>query len=582
VTDALTQIDGKYEIVRKLGAGGMGSVYEARHRTTSRRVAVKVILEEARLEPGVVARFQREARAVGSVDSEHITQVLDGGMDGATQAPYLVMELLSGEDLDAVLKRIGALRWDLALRIAAQLLEGLSRAHEAGVIHRDIKPANVFLAEKPSGDVVVKICDFGIAKVKADPLASSQDTALTQTSSLIGSPMYMSPEQAKGAKNLDARADLWSAGIVLFQMLTGVTPHHAADTLGLLLLAICSEPAPPVQTYAPWVPRDVAEVVARALDMNIATRFQSAHEMRSAIVALLRNGTAVDTSMLTALRDEDRAVRSDRTVAMTGSAPAVGTASATGRAGNAAANQATLLGAVGVSGADEVAPATRLSNADADANAKADANAMAKAKADANADANANANADTGGTHGAAVAKDVTEPSPLERRSPGRSRAIGLGLGVIAVAIAGGAALGVTRANSGAGMTGATPALQTPSASTSAAASATNVDLPSSSRAAAANPNASDASADTNGGAGGDASATAATAATATTTTTAAKLPPRSGGATGGAHGGAPPPSGAPSVSPKASATSTGAPAPHASPVAPVPAPSGTIYRDFH
>jgi serine/threonine-protein kinase len=311
----MREIDGKYEILRQLGAGGMGSVFEARHRGTGRRVAIKVILEEARLEPSAVARFEREARAAGAIESEHITQVLDSGVDPATNAPYLAMELLGGEDLDTLLKRLGPLPSDLALRIGAQMLAGLQAAHEAGVIHRDIKPANVFLAKKPSGEIVVKICDFGIAKVALDPFAKgTQDAVLTQTSALIGSPMYMSPEQAKGAKNLDARADVWSAGVVLYQLLAGSTPHHEADTLGLLLLAICSEPAPPIQDRAPWVTSEISAVLRRALVLDADARFQSAKSMREALVALLPAGASLDASMLRPLSDDERgfiAVRVD-------------------------------------------------------------------------------------------------------------------------------------------------------------------------------------------------------------------------------------------------------------------------------
>jgi serine/threonine-protein kinase len=285
----------------------MGAVYEARHRLTNRRVAVKVILEEARLEPAVVTRFQREARAAGSVESEHITQVLDGGTDATTNAPYLVMELLDGEDLDAVVKRLAPLRPELALRIAAQMLAGLAKAHEAGVVHRDIKPANVFLAKKDDGEIVVKLCDFGIAKVKSDPFATGADQALTRSSTLIGSPIYMSPEQAKGAKDLDARADVWSAGVVLYQLLSGSTPHPGADTLGLLLLAICSEAAPPVSSRAPWVKEEISAIVARALAIEPADRYQTAAEMRDAILALLPDGTKLDKPQFTTMSEDERA-----------------------------------------------------------------------------------------------------------------------------------------------------------------------------------------------------------------------------------------------------------------------------------
>jgi serine/threonine-protein kinase len=484
------EIDGKYEIVRKLGAGGMGSVFEARHRTTNRRVAVKVILEEARLEAGVVARFQREARAVASMDSEHITQVLDGGVDAETKAPYLVMELLAGEDLDTLLKRIGVLRSDVALRIVAQLLEGLERAHEAGVIHRDIKPANVFLARKSGGEIIVKICDFGIAKVKADPLASAQDVALTQTSSLIGSPMYMSPEQAKGAKNLDARADVWSAGVVLFQLLTGVTPHHDADTLGLLLLAICSENAPPVRLHAPWVSEEASAVVSRALDMDVATRFQSAREMRDAIALLLTSGTTIDESMLTPLRDEDRA--KGATVIVPGAAAP---------SALAAGNAATLLGPPG-------APLPRTEAAPALPGASITSSSM-----------------------------EAASPVP-ERRRTARTAA----LVVLAAAAIGGVALGVSssRTNAGGGAmvaaAVASPGETASGTASAAAATASIVAEPNTSTTASASAGASAGTAKTPpkaslglvGGRTPPRPSSGATSATSTTTTTATGAAPSS------------------------------------------------------
>jgi serine/threonine protein kinase len=299
-----TQID-KYTVVRQLGAGAMGCVYEAKHKGTSRRVAVKLISEEAVQGPGVVERFQREARAAGVIESEHITQVLDSGTDPTTGAPYLVMELLAGEDLSSLARRLKPMRPDLALRIVAQALRGLESAHAANVIHRDIKPPNMFLARKENGEYVVKLCDFGIAKVEADALASSQNHALTHTSALLGSPGYMSPEQVKGAKGLDRRTDLWSMGVVLYELLVGEPPYPDADTLGLILLAICSDPPALVQENAPWVSAEAAAVVKKAMQTDRAKRFQTAREMLDAILALLPNGTSLNESMFTAITEEE-------------------------------------------------------------------------------------------------------------------------------------------------------------------------------------------------------------------------------------------------------------------------------------
>src|SRR5580700_6132377 len=190
-------IDGKYEVIRPLGAGGMGAVFEARNVQTSRSVAVKVIAS-ALLAKGsdAAARFRREVRATSALVTPHVVTVLDAGTDGATGDPYIVMELLVGEDLKQLVQRLGPIQPDVALRIVAQACAGLRAAHEAGIIHRDIKSANLFLARGGDGDVTIKIVDFGIAKVVAGSGAGGQSTELTHTGSMLGSPRYMSPEQA--------------------------------------------------------------------------------------------------------------------------------------------------------------------------------------------------------------------------------------------------------------------------------------------------------------------------------------------------------------------------------------------------
>jgi serine/threonine-protein kinase len=279
-------LDGKYEILDQIGEGGMGAVFEAEHVDTKRRVAVKVILaEDLKKKKAHVRRFHREARAAGSIETQHIAQVIDTGTD-ADERPYMVMELMKGRDLAQVLRDVGTLQPDVAVAIAAQACRGLARAHEVGVIHRDIKPGNVFLAEKDK-KITVKLCDFGIAKLDADMLQSFHESTLTKTGALLGSPLYMSPEQARGKREIDARADVWSIGIVLYRMLAGRAPFQDVEALGDLIITICSTPVPPIQDFAPWVSPRVAEVLHRALRLRPDERYQSAEEMDRALTSLL-------------------------------------------------------------------------------------------------------------------------------------------------------------------------------------------------------------------------------------------------------------------------------------------------------
>jgi serine/threonine-protein kinase len=292
-------LDGRYVLTRQIGEGGMGVVYEAQHSATGRRVAVKLIT--AAVDPGGehLGRFQREARAAGSIDTQHIAHVYDVGADPGTGRPFMVMELLTGEDLWAVTKRHGTLTVDVVLRIAAQALIGLQKAHEARVIHRDIKPANLFLARREDGEIVVKILDFGIAKIARGSLEEGGDTThLTNTGSILGTPHYMAPEQAKGLRTIDHRADIWSMGAVLYRVLSGRTPHAHVDTVGQLIVAICTEDPTPIQEVAPWVPPEVAAVVHRALQRAPEARFPSAKAMLDAIRLLLPNGIAIQETML--------------------------------------------------------------------------------------------------------------------------------------------------------------------------------------------------------------------------------------------------------------------------------------------
>ncbi|WP_437606183.1 protein kinase [Sorangium sp. So ce834] len=298
-------LDERYAILRLLGQGGMGAVYEARHTGTGRRVAVKVILGQA-ADDELLRRFQREARAVGAVESEHIAQVFDTGRDRETGSPYIAMEFLDGEDVQSLIERLGPLPVDLALRIALQACLGLEHAHEAGVVHRDIKPANLFLARKPGGQRVVKLLDFGVAKVTDQSLGNG---GMTKSGALLGSPLYMSPEQARGSGAIDARSDLWSLGISLYHALSGHRPNEHLTGLGELVLAICTTPVRWIQEVAPWVPPEVAHVVHRTLIIDPAGRTASAGELAAALRAFLPHGEAIAEAMLVPLDAATRASR---------------------------------------------------------------------------------------------------------------------------------------------------------------------------------------------------------------------------------------------------------------------------------
>ncbi len=287
-------IDGRYEIIRELGKGGMGVVYEARHTGTGRHVAVKEIVGD--LDATLLERFQREVRATRTIETRHIAPVLDTGHDDHTKHPYLVMELLHGSDLQEILGRAGSVPEHVALRIAAQACVGLARAHAAGVVHRDIKPANLFLARRDH-ELVVTLLDFGVARVK-EQMNGVTSMTLTSTGIMLGTPLYMSPEQVVGAKDLDHRTDLWALGVVLYEALTGATPHEDAETIGALLVAICSKPARSVRDFSPDISPAAAAIVARALELSPASRYPSAEAMLADLREALPEGTALDDTML--------------------------------------------------------------------------------------------------------------------------------------------------------------------------------------------------------------------------------------------------------------------------------------------
>ncbi|MES1177185.1 MAG: serine/threonine-protein kinase [Myxococcales bacterium] len=275
-----TTVAGKYRIDRLIGRGGMGAVFQATNLAIGKRVALKFLDHEAARNTEACQRFQREAEAAGMAESAHIVQIFDSGVTDSG-LPFLVMELLTGEDLRGRLRREQRLAVPSALRIVSQVLRGLMRAHDAGIVHRDLKPDNVFLCARDDDPSFVKLVDFGISKVAR---ARAADT-LTRRGTVLGTAFYMSPEQAQSFADIDGRTDLFSVGAILFEMLSG-KPPHVAPTYEAVLIAICTHDAPDVRSLVPEVPEAVAALVARALERDRERRFQSAREFANAVAEL--------------------------------------------------------------------------------------------------------------------------------------------------------------------------------------------------------------------------------------------------------------------------------------------------------
>ncbi len=289
----------RYQLVRLLGEGGMGAVHEALHTGTGRTVALKLIHPRLRERgDGAEGRFRQEALAVGALHSPHLVEVLDAGEDEESGDLYLVMEHLRGEDLKRLLDRAGPLPPDVALRIAAQALVGLAKAHQAGIVHRDVKPANLFLAQGEEGEVTVKVLDFGVAKVTRGPLHAALTSGLTRSDTALGSPLYMSPEQMQDSKGVDPRTDLWSLGCTLYAMLTGRAPYSHVENPFELLTAIRETRPPRIRELAPWVRPEVEEAVSRALAADREARYASAAAMLDALRRLLPDGITLQKEML--------------------------------------------------------------------------------------------------------------------------------------------------------------------------------------------------------------------------------------------------------------------------------------------
>ncbi len=270
---------GRYRLEQRLGAGGMGAIWRAEHLVLRAPVAVKLLERDAVPDDDTVARFLREAQAAATLRSPHVVQIIDYGVDN--RWPFIVMELLEGENLAQRLKRVKRLPPEEAVRIFAQVARAVARAHEAGIVHRDLKPENVFLVQNED-DEIAKVLDFGVAKVSSTAMNQGEhDSARTRTGSILGTPYFMSPEQAQGNKTVDTRSDLWSLGVMAFECLTGKRPFFS-DGLGDLVLSICVRDIPVPSDSAP-VPIGFDAWFSKAVARDPDHRFQSAREMSSSL-----------------------------------------------------------------------------------------------------------------------------------------------------------------------------------------------------------------------------------------------------------------------------------------------------------
>jgi serine/threonine-protein kinase len=311
-----TLIANRYRVARKLGAGGMGAVYEAVQEGLGRKVALKVLLPAYAENPEAVARFQREAQAAASLGHPNIVTVTDFGSDAGVV--FLVMEFLAGASLAQVIERERSLTQGRAAWIASQVLSALAVAHHAGIVHRDMKPDNVFLTEVSGVRDVVKVLDFGIARFTEQHGNSSK---LTSTGAVLGTPAYMSPEQARG-RAVDARTDLYSVGVMLYEMLTGALPFQATN-YHALLFAILEETPPALAALRQDLHPGLIAAVERAMARDIGTRFQTADELRAALAPFVQQSTgAVDSYTSTMAMSQVALVNANTIAAPSGQGPA--------------------------------------------------------------------------------------------------------------------------------------------------------------------------------------------------------------------------------------------------------------------
>ncbi len=274
-------IAGKYRVDKILGMGGMGVVVAARHLHLDERVALKFLLPEALGNPEAAARFIREARAAVKIKSEHVARVSDvGTLENGS--PYMVMEYLEGSDLSGWLRDKGPLPVEQAVEFVLQACVAVADAHALGIIHRDLKPANLFCIRRSDGQLSIKVLDFGISKL-TDLTGTGPGMAMTKTSALMGSPLYMSPEQMRSSRDVDATADIWALGIILCELVTGRTAF-LADSVTELAIRVANEPPQSIRALRPDAPPGLEAVVFKCLEKDRQRRYRNVAELALALL----------------------------------------------------------------------------------------------------------------------------------------------------------------------------------------------------------------------------------------------------------------------------------------------------------
>jgi len=284
---------GKYRVERVLGVGGMGVVVAAHHVHLDHKVALKFLLPAMLDHREAVERFAREARAAVKITNEHVARVTDvGTLDNG--APYMVMEFLEGGDLADWLRRHGPLPIEQAVDFVLQACVAVADAHGLGIVHRDLKPANLFCVRRSDGQSLIKVLDFGISKMNAMG-SSSPGASVTQTSAMLGSPLYMSPEQMQSPKSVDAKTDIWAMGVVLYELLTGLTPFDG-ETIAEVAIKAATHAPPPIRAVRPDVPAELESAIVKCFEKDRRLRPANVAELAVSLLpfAPLRSRASVE------------------------------------------------------------------------------------------------------------------------------------------------------------------------------------------------------------------------------------------------------------------------------------------------